>query len=126
MVWRADQDDGREVAILSGLESALVRIPALPYLPTSISLVRQVPFAVKRKHPFWENESDKSDGVWGTAPPIMTMISSFWVCAETGLPAFGSRAPGAGAGDCRSGNSFPVPETGPDGWRSRRDRSART
>ena len=32
----------------------------------------------------------------------MTMISSFWVCAETGLPAFDSRAPGAGAGDCTS------------------------
>ena len=30
----------------------------------------------------------------------MTTTSSFWVCAETGLPAFGSRAPDADAGDC--------------------------
>src|SRR3984885_10971746 len=37
------------------------------------------------------------------------------------LPAFDSRAPGAGAGDCRSRNSFPAPGTGRVRWRSRLD-----
>jgi hypothetical protein len=42
--------------------------------------------------------------------PIMTMTSSFWTGTGTGWPASDSRAPGADAGDCRSGSNFPAPE----------------
>src|SRR6202030_2814949 len=80
-----------------------------PILLASISIVRHAPFRVKRKVSILENKSDKSRGFGGGAP-IMKMTSSFWICAETSLPACDSRAPGAGAGGCRSGSSFPAPK----------------
>jgi hypothetical protein len=36
-----------------------------------------VPFAVKQKTSILENESDKSQGVWGTASAIRKMTFSF-------------------------------------------------
>src|ERR1700733_15468317 len=127
MERRADQDGGPKAAIHSGLESALGSHPCVAlYSYQAFRLYGKCLCAVKKKPSILVKNSDKSQGVWGTASPIMTTTSSFWVCAETGLPAFGSRAPGAGAGDCRSGSSFPAPGTVRGRWRNRRDKSART
>ena len=40
----------------------------------------------------------------------MDMPFSLWAAAGTDLPACDSRAPGAGADDCRNGSSDPAPE----------------
>src|SRR5690242_13884720 len=73
-------------------------------LLSSPSIVRQSPITAKQKPSTLEENCDKS---WGAKPPIRATTASFLVGAGTNLRACGSRAPGAGAGSCRSGSSDP-------------------
>ena len=110
---------------IPGLNRRSGRIPALPCPPIKPLDCTAAAVCSKAKTSILVNESDKSQGVWGTESPIMAMTFSFWFCAGTGRPVFDSRAPGADAGDCKSGNSFPEPGRDRDRWRSRRGRSTR-
>src|ERR1700689_1104638 len=102
MEQRADQDGGREGR--HPFRACIgARVPSLesPILLASVSIVRQVPFRVKRKASILENKSAKPRGLGGGAP-IMKVTFSFLPCAGKDPPASDSRGPGAGAGDCRS------------------------
>ena len=79
-----------------------------PVFLSSLSSVRQLLKPEKQKPSILEKNSAKSRGGWGAAPPIMAMAFSLLTGVGTDLPACGSRAPGGGVGDCRSGSSNPA------------------
>src|SRR5580692_1679514 len=93
-----------------------------PILLSSFSSVRQLLKPEKQNPSILEKNSALSLVVGGAGPPIMAMTFSLLTGAGTDLPACGSRAPGGGAGDCRSGSSGPALGTDRPRWRSRRDR----
>src|SRR5690242_10441411 len=62
---------------IPGLNRRSGRIPALPCRPIKPLDCTAVAVCSKAKTSILENESDKSQGVWGTASPIRKMTSSF-------------------------------------------------
>ena len=97
---------------IPGLNRRSGRIPALPYPPIKhFDCTADADFGKAKSIHSGKTKAVNPGGLGGGAP-IMTMTSSFWICAGTGRPASDSRVPGADAGDCRSGSSPPVPETG--------------